>query len=142
MLYNFQGQLQERFVLVDIPNVLYAGFSWTLKRLQNLSKNDRQIALLSTIIAGMSPEVALPEYTTADGFEFRLDSLRTESNGKGQKPLRLRPKEICSHGEGKINSVEMLCQETTLDHGQAEALCESLCRDFAFTQGPPGTGKS
>ena len=33
-------------------------------------------------------------------------------------------------------------RETTLDEGQAQALCENLCRGLAFTQGPPGTGKT
>ena len=32
--------------------------------------------------------------------------------------------------------------QTTMDDGQAAALCESLSRRLAFTQGPPGTGKT
>lgn len=145
MLHNQQGLLNERFVLVEVPNVLYAGFSWTLKNLQARSESNQQIAFVSTIAplsAGASPEVSLPKYTKADGFEYRLDVLRKESTFKAQSPLSLRPKEIISDEKLPSQLVERLCQETTLDRGQAHALCDSLCRDFAFTQGPPGTGKS
>ncbi len=145
LLYNAQGQLQERFALVDIPSALYAGFFWTLKRLQDQSKGNEQIAFLSTIAPsaeGRSPEVSLPKYTTAEGFEFQLDGLRKGNISKGQSSLRLRPGDLTSSDETKGSFVRTLCQETTLDYGQAEALCENLCRDLAFTQGPPGTGKS
>ena len=32
-------------------------------------------------------------------------------------------------------------RETTLDEGQAQALCENFCRGPAFTHGPSGVGK-
>lgn len=38
--------------------------------------------------------------------------------------------------------LQELREKTTLDEGQAIALCENLNRGLAFTQGPPGTGKT
>lgn len=145
ILYNSQGQFHEKFALVEIPSALYAGFFWTLKSLQNQSKGDEEIAFLSTIapsVVGTSPEVSLPKYTSAEGFEFQLDGLRKGNASEGQSPLRLRPGDLISNNNSKDSFVRTLCQETTLDHGQAEALCENLCRELAFTLGPPGSGKS
>lgn len=145
MLYNSQGHFHEKFALLDIPSALYAGFYWTLKSLQNQAKGDEEIAFLSTIapsVVGTDPEVSLPKYTTAEGFEFHLDGLRKGNDSEAQSRLRLRPGDLISNNESKDSFVRTLCNETTLDHGQAEALCENLCRDMAFTLGPPGTGKS
>ena len=132
-------------MLVELPNALYAGFYWTLKNLQNQSKSDQQIAFLSTIapsMAGRSPRVSLPQYAQAAGFEYQLDVLRREDGRNGTSSLTLRPGDIISDSQSQERFVREICRETTLDHGQAHALCENLCRGFAFTQGPPGTGKS
>lgn len=70
LLYNAQGLLQERFVLVEIPSALYAGFYWTLKQLQNQFKSEKRLSFLSSIAsseAGASPEVSPPVYTNIDG---------------------------------------------------------------------------
>lgn len=145
LLYNFHGQLNEKFALVEIPNALYAGFFWTLKNLQNQSEGNEQIAFLSTIapsVLGTNPAVSLPMYTTAEGFEFQLEGLRKGNDTEDQSSLRLRPSDLIANDESRDSFVRSLCQQTTLDYGQAEALCENLCRDLAFTQGPPGTGKS
>ena len=145
MLYNSQGLLQERFVLVEIPNALYAGFYWTLSQLQKQSESKEPIAFLSSIapsIAGTSPQVSAPKYTALDGFTFQLNSLRSTRHIDGIHPMTLKPSEILSNEELRDHSVDALCQDTTLDRGQATAMCENLCRGFAFTQGPPGTGKT
>lgn len=145
LLYNSKGTRQERFGLVELPNVLYVGFYWTLKDLQNKSASDKDLAFITSIApstAGSSPEVSTPEYATADDFAFQLGSLRKKGDAAYTSSLTLKPKELVSDNEAKLIAIDKLCQETTLDRGQATALCENLCRGFAFTQGPPGTGKT
>ncbi len=145
LLYNSKGIKQERFCLVELPNVLYIGFYWTLKELQNKSASDKPLAFITSIApstAGSSPEVSIPEYAEVDDFAFQLNSLRKKDNAAYTSSLTLRPRELVSDNQAKIAAIDDLCQETTLDRGQATALCENLCRGFAFTQGPPGTGKT
>ena len=38
--------------------------------------------------------------------------------------------------------LQYLNQHTTLDDGQARALCDALGREISYTSGPPGTGKT
>lgn len=145
LLYNSKGTKQERFAIVELPNVLYVGFYWTLKDLQDKSASDKALAFIASIApssAGSSPEVATPEYATVDDFAFQLNSLRKKDDSVSTSSLKIRPRELLSNNEAKISAVNDLCRETTLDRGQATALCENLCRGFAFTQGPPGTGKT
>lgn len=145
LLYNSKGTRQERFAIVELPNVLYIGFYWTLKDLQNKSASDNQLAFISSIApsdAGSSPEVSTPEYAGMDDFAFQLNSLRKQSDAVATSSLELRPREFLLDHESKFSAINRLCEETTLDRGQAIALCENLCRGFAFTQGPPGTGKT
>lgn len=136
---------QEKFVMVELPSVLYVGFYWTLKDLQNKSASEKQLAFISSIApstAGSSPEVSMPEYATRDDFVFQLNSLCKNGDTAVGSSLTLRPGEVMSDYQAKNNAIDDLCRETTLDRGQATALCENLCRGFAFTQGPPGTGKT
>ena len=145
LLYNSKGTRQERFGLVELPNVLYSGFYWTLKELQNKSASDKDLAFITSIApstAGSSPEVSIPEYVIVEDFAFQLQSLRKKHIAACTSSLTLRPRELVSNNEAKMMAIDKLCQETTLDRGQATALCENLCRSFAFTQGPPGTGKT
>lgn len=138
LLYDSKGVRQERFGLVDLPNVLYLGFYWTLKDLQNKSASDEHLAFIASIApstARSSPEVSIPEYATVDDFAFQLNSLRKKGDAAYTSSLTLRPNELVSDNEAKIIAIDNLCQETTLDRGQATALCENLCRGFAFTQG-------
>ena len=145
LLYNAQGLLHERFVLAEIPNALYAGFSWTLAQLQNQSRDDIPLAFASSIAPltpNPGPQVSPPTYTTETDFAFQLTSLRKEGAASLEEPLILKPRDILSSTASQHGFIDRLCQETTLDRGQARALCENLCRGFAFTQGPPGTGKT
>ena len=145
MLYNFQGYLEERFILVEFPSALYAGFQWTLKNLQRQATSSAEIAFLSRIapsIANHSPKVTLPRYATADGFEYNLDDLIRYDKIKTGRSLRLSPRTLMDNSDAQDSFVDTLCEETTLDRGQAYALCQNLYRDIAFTQGPPGTGKT
>lgn len=145
LLYNSKGAAREQFGLVELPNVLYVGFYWTLTELQNKSASGKDLAFIESIApfrAGSSLEVSVPEYTKDDKFAFQLDSLRKKGDAPFKKSLTLRPRELLSDKEAKGITIDEVCQETTLDRGQATALCENLCRGFAFTQGPPGTGKT
>ena len=145
ILYNAQGLLQERFILVELPNTLYAGFYWTLKQLQNQSRNQESLAFLSLIapwVPGESPEVSPPEYASVDGFTYQLDVLRQKDCPRRSDSLILKPKDVLADKQVRDTCIETLCSETTLDRGQATALCDTLCRGLAFTQGPPGTGKT
>lgn len=144
LLYNSQGLLHERFVLVELPSTLYAGFYWTLKQLQNQSQGEDPIAFLDTIASGpgVSPEVSPPKYTSAEGFAYQLDVLRQKGTFEGKDSLVLKPNDLVANEELKYDFIDTVCRETTLDRGQAVALCENLCRGLAFTQGPPGAGKT
>ena len=130
---------------MELPNVLYVGFYWTLTELQNKSASGKDLAFIESIApfrAGSSPEVSIPEYTKDDNFAFQLDRLRKKGEAPFKRSLTLKPRDLLSDNGAKIVAIDELCQETTLDRGQATALCENLCRGFAFTQGPPGTGKT
>ncbi|KAL6718792.1 hypothetical protein ACLMJK_003026 [Lecanora helva] len=145
VLYNAQGLLQENFILVDIPKVLYAGFYWTLQHLQHQYEGNDRLAFCDTVAPSApdtTPTVSLPRYSTVQPFVFRLDSLRKKGSPNPNGSLDLKPVDFISSKSFQTDFIDRLCQETTLDRGQACALCESLCRDFAFTQGPPGTGKT
>ena len=144
LLYNAQGLLQERFVLVEIPSALYAGFYWTLKQLQNQFKSEERLAFSSSIAsseAGSSPEVSPPVYTNIDGFAYQLDALRIKGVQTGTDSLTLKPMDLLAYHHAKENFVDNLCRQTALDRGQATALSENLCSGFAFTQGHPAQGK-
>ena len=145
ILYNSQGLLKERFILVELPNTLYAGFYYTLKQLQHQSQNEERLAFLSLIapwVPGESPQVSPPKYASVDGFAYQLDVLRQEDHCEGSDSLTLRPNDLLKDEQVRDTCIESLCSETTLDRGQATALCDTLCRGLAFTQGPPGTGKT
>ncbi|KAG8525794.1 uncharacterized protein KY384_000554 [Bacidia gigantensis] len=145
LLYNYKNVMNEKFVLVEVSGLLYAGFRHTLKRLQDQSASRDQIAFLSSIAPltiGMDHPSSPPAYATEDHFEFQLNSICTTSGLKDGIPYALRPFALLSGGQSFKNTIDELCNRTTLDRGQAEALCETLCRGLAFTQGPPGTGKT
>ncbi len=143
MLYYFQGVLQGRFVLVDFPKVLLAGFSSTLKQLQNQYHTHR--LPFAAHIAPSDPRtvnavIEPPLYTKSSDFSFDLNSLRRQV--AGDIDLRMTSVEL-SNASGRLESLtKRLETETTLDPGQALALCQNLSRSLTFTQGPPGTGKS
>ena len=145
ILYNAQGLLKERFILVELPNTLYAGFYWTLKQLQKQSQNEERLAFLSLIspwVPGESPEVSPPKYASTDGFAYQLDVLRPIGSSEKGDSLTLRPNDLLADRQVRDACIDSLCSETTLDRGQAIALRDTLCRGLAFTQGPPGTGKT
>lgn len=144
LLYNKKGLLSEKFVLIEFPGVLLTGFSFCLKHLQDLSRNEEEIAFSSLIApstATMSPSNPPPRYTTATDFSYKCGILQQENKAEGLSALALDPNLVASNPKHQKGFIEILRQNTTLDDGQASALCENLCRGLAFTQGPPGTGK-
>lgn len=145
LLYNKQGLLSEKFILVEFPGVLLAGFSFCLKQLQHLSANDDKIAFASMIApssSGISPVPTIPSYATSNNFEFKCDVLQSRDTSDKSSPFVFKPNLIASDENYQKDFVRNLGLKTTLDDGQATALCDSLSRNLSFTMGPPGTGKS
>lgn len=139
-----QGLLSEKFILVEFPGVLPAGFFFCLKQLQELSKKEEGFAFSSLIApstASSSPVSSPPKYTTEDCFTFNCDVLQSTERQEKFSALSLKPNMVTADERHQKEFIEVLRQKTTLDGGQATALCENLCRGLAFTQGPPGTGK-
>ena len=136
--------MNESFVLVELPNVLYAGFYWTLKQLQDQAKGTEVLAFCN-VLASSSEEnidIGCPQYASDSDFAFDLSLLHKDRLLYRNKYLVLKPKELILSEDLQKRYIDNLCDATTLDHGQANALCFSLCRSLAFTQGPPGTGKT
>ena len=145
LLYRKTGLQKAKFVLVEFPRVLYAGFVWTLRHLQSQYGSNEKIAFLSTIappFAGTRPTVSPPLYTLKQGFSFQLNTLCAKGTFESGDMLAFKPQEMVADTKLQSHYVDSLCKSTTLDHGQAMALCEILCRELAFTQGPPGCGKT
>lgn len=136
MIYYSQEVLHGRFLLVEFPRVLLAGFSWCLQNLQQLQQEDVSFkdyvspSQLTTV-----PALKTPEYTKDHGFQFDLGSISKDSN----TPLRFSLGDIVSDRNRFLSTLE---RQTTLDEGQAKSFTHSLTSNLAFTQGPPGTGKT
>lgn len=145
MLYNKQGLLSEKFILVEFPGVLLVGFSFCLKQLQHLFAENDKIAFASMIApssSGSSPVPSIPSYATSDSFAFKCDVLQSYDASDRSSSFVFKPKLIASDENYQKDFVRNLGLRTRLDDGQAIALCDSLSRNLSFTMGPPGTGKS
>lgn len=140
----------EDFALVEFPSALYAGFQWHLKRLQELQGSD--VAFSGTIAprpASKSklpsdyamnltrrtpvPSILPPAYTSHDHYEVDLKPII-------ERDVRLPIQAF--EKDSRDGTLQLLKDCSTLDDGQAVALCDTLTREIAFTQGPPGTGKT
>lgn len=144
ILYNASGLLSESFVLIEFPKVLLAGFQWCLKRLQHFARASKDFAFASQLAEGhhdVNDSNKPPEYALKNHFEYNLQSLRSDTADDPQSTFKFHPSQMFESKEKEV-LLGRLRNETTLDDGQAAALCESLCRRLAFTQGPPGTGKT
>lgn len=133
-------------MLVEFPNILLPGFSWCLQRLQKLyHKHEiafaRQIAPTSP--TSLNIQLQPPSYATPREFSYDLTVLQT-SKQKSVLSGRLNMPAFNTEEEPDVQKLwlKVLREKTTLDDGQAVALCENLNRGLAFTQGPPGTGKT
>ena len=143
-----QGLSSPSMMLVEFPKLLYAGFYWSLHRLQQMGQTD--VSFLNYIAPVLSgPELSdrvtatqsgtrsmvkcnLPRYTQAPGFAFELESVTS-------KPASYTLAQVNNSPE---SFTEILRKDTNLDDGQAVAFQQNLTRELAFTQGPPGTGKT
>ncbi|KAL9107511.1 MAG: hypothetical protein Q9227_007613 [Pyrenula ochraceoflavens] len=150
---NIQGLGTSRFVLVEFPGALYAGFRYHLKKLQELQTTDiafseqlaprsqRQRSIVNSLsepspgqnLPFQNPPLLKPAYTSHPDYEVNLKPL----TGVEQRLP------ITAFEEGSREAtIEFLRDHSSLDDGQTVALCDTLSRDIAFTQGPPGTGKT
>ena len=134
--YYTKELIKARFFLVDLPDVLAAGFVDHLRRLQHYhASGDFPFSdSISPRAEGLESASQPPKYALKPGFKFDLNCLRDPQKRSPSEDLVLTP----GSGAG-LQSVKDL---TTLDDGQAVALFENLDRRIAFTQGPPGTGKT
>ena len=78
------------------------------------------------------PSIAPPRYATAPDFHWNLSPLL-----KHDQDFRLDVKDPASI----LDARRILCEGSTLDPSQADALVDSLTRELTLVQGPPGTGK-
>ncbi|KAI4195063.1 MAG: hypothetical protein LQ346_003535 [Caloplaca aetnensis] len=133
---------KDKFAIVEFPSVLVAGYDWILKHLQQLSSNSTEVAfsdLIAPTSSQHSQEIPKPAYT---GRGFDLSILQATNEDDSCPTPTVGPGFLQSAASERNNVIENICSTTTLDRGQATALCENLSRGLAFTQGPPGTGKT
>ncbi|MCJ1377076.1 hypothetical protein MMC17_000166 [Xylographa soralifera] len=134
--------IKATFVLVDLPNVLLAGFALHLDRLQKLAL-DPNFAF-SSQIAPREPSKVVPilppKYATELNFRYNLQDLRAEKNDKAT--FTMQPTQHTSNNDESQSTIKAILARTSLDQGQAVALYENLNRGLGMTQGPPGTGKT
>lgn len=90
-----------------------------------------------------SSPLQAPANTTRSHFVYDLTLLQN-STKTGFIPASLHLPAFKPGEQSDVQErwLQELRHKTTLDEGQAIALCENLNRDLAFTQGPPGTGKT
>ncbi|KAL8716335.1 MAG: hypothetical protein Q9220_000240 [cf. Caloplaca sp. 1 TL-2023] len=136
---------EERYTLVEFPGVLVAGFYWILKHLQILSRTGASIPfshLISPSPALPNQYVGPPAYSNLHGTAFSFDVLQDCQQPRECPALECKPQftELLPADQEVL--VRDVCSATTLDQGQAKALCENLSQELTFTQGPPGTGKT
>lgn len=135
---NTEGAISEKLILVAFPGIILAGFYFVLQQLQNLSSDHDEIAFLEFITSNTeksSPVLLPPKYAMSEGFTFNCDVLKNGGADSNSTPLLLNPSMASADGRVKETFIKSLGLATTLDQGQATALCESLCRGLAFTQG-------
>ncbi|KAI9675804.1 MAG: hypothetical protein M1829_003229 [Trizodia sp. TS-e1964] len=128
------------FLLVEFPKTLLAGFSHCLKQLQqqiNLNTLPFSDYITSPGFSLQPKVIKPPAYSLVENFSFNLNCLKLQDS-KNPDDLKLPVYEP----DQRISYINLVKNETTLDEGQAEALCDNLTRELAFCQGPPGTGKS
>jgi hypothetical protein len=142
ILYYSQSIQRGKFILVEYPGVLPAGFIHTLRHLQHpdtqLIPFSQEIAP-SDITKGSCPNSGPPAYATVEAFTYDLTSLRRPGEQFDTPELRLP---LASLAGGLGEPLNAVLGQTMLDHGQATALLACLNKRLAFTQGPPGTGKT
>ena len=134
LAYYHRGFIKAKFHLVDLPDVLAAGFVDHLERMKSLAQT-HDFAFADEIAPkdAEGSETRVPEPPPT--IEYDLSCLRNSSSKESMMRKVFTP-------ESRDNVIGFLQQNTTLDDGQAVALFDNLSRKIAFTQGPPGTGKT
>ncbi|KAL8982515.1 MAG: hypothetical protein Q9177_005248, partial [Variospora cf. flavescens] len=145
-LYGLKGHgPKQKFVIAAFPNVLVAGYFWILKHLQHLSSSNAEISF-SDFIAPSSAQsklpIGVPAYSENDASTFDLSILQDPIKKGIEQAPKVGSQFLESTLADRNTLIDNICLATTLDQGQAIALCENLSRGLAFTQGPPGTGKT
>lgn len=138
-----KGAISEKFILVAFPGMILAGFYFVLRHLQNLASKNEDIAFSEFIAPtseGPYPILLPPKYAMSEGFMFKCDVLKniatnSSSTNSTSTALSINASRASTNVKIKEIFIETLGSTTTLDHGQATALCECLCRGLAFTQG-------
>ena len=135
---NTKGAISEKFILVAFPGTILAGFYYVLQQLQNLASKSDDFAFSEFIVPNPEkacPVLSPPKYAMSEGFNFKCDVLKSTATNSTPTALSINPSMASTDAKVKEAFIESLGSMTTLDHGQATALCESLCRGLAFTQG-------
>lgn len=138
-------------ILVEFPAVQYNQFEGILRCLQELDRNPSRMPFRKWIQAGVGSLIAgqhltelpdarsgIPPPLYLKGAMLDLSSIqvRTGDEEGDTMPLILSPR------DDRRSVQRRLCQSSTLDAGQAEAMVSALTHELALIQGPPGTGKS
>ncbi|KAF5338167.1 hypothetical protein D9758_014721 [Tetrapyrgos nigripes] len=77
-----------------------------------------------------------PQYATAPGFSFQLESLFREEAGVTGLELSVTDPDSVEVARRELK------ERSRLDPSQADAVVDALTREVSLIQGPPGTGKS
>ncbi|RDW81247.1 uncharacterized protein DSM5745_04804 [Aspergillus mulundensis] len=129
-------------LLVEFPVVQYNQFEGILRCLQALHKDPSHIPFTrwlttgarSSHIATNTATIPPPRYLR--GTTLDLSSIYESDRRRNDVALMLSAYE----DPNKIQ--QRLCELSSLDTGQAEAMISALTHEVALIQGPPGTGKS
>ncbi|KAF3387285.1 NFX1-type zinc finger-containing protein 1 [Penicillium rolfsii] len=119
--------------LVEFPGVLLGAFEPTLEALKQM-KCAGNVPFAELLVAWnrgnlISNPIPPPVYSLAPGFAYNLRCLMSNDANFYVHPNR-------------PTNLQALCDNSSLDHSQVQALISCLQRRLALIQGPPGTGKS
>ncbi|KAK2761189.1 hypothetical protein FQN54_001710 [Arachnomyces sp. PD_36] len=133
----FQGPSTGRFVLVEFPKILLAGFYPVLKKLQSLDNHDLGMTNLYAPRSKGEGNVGVlpPIYACRDSAFLDTSVFEKEGRNIFTEPLGGLIK-------NKEKFLKIVKEESTLNDAQAEAFVHSMSSQLAFVQGPPGTGKT
>lgn len=115
--------------LVD-NNIMYEASRPFLERLQTVKPHHIPFSrYLLSDGSLLDVEVPPPKYATKPGFRFRLDCLEHDCSTHAIRPLNvMKP-------AADITARRELCQSSTLDSSQVDAVVSSLTREISLIQG-------
>lgn len=148
-MQSARQQYSERpLLLVEFPAILYNQFEGILRCLQTMHQNPSDIPFTRWLTAGTRSsnidhsfrDTAIPPPRYLGGATFEISSILNSGNGSNMRK-QIIPLTISAQDDPHSLS-QRLCQLSSLDAGQAEAMVSALTHEVALIQGPPGTGKS